>query len=425
MSQPTIKKQKLKHLLQNTKRIVDHHEKITVAKGEHFNLFSVLGIESRENKTHSAFLAELLDPKGSHKQENKFLNLFLQVVGKELPGENAVEDLTAKYINTTNTCVITEYSIGKRNDKNKEGGRLDILIRNGNDCICIENKIYALDQKAQIERYSNYNSESNKVFYLTLKGGDPHQDSKGELESGEHFFNISYRKHIVEWLELCLREVPNLTSVREAINQYILLIKKLTNTLHMEQEKELQNLMATYLEESRYIARKYETMIEDFQAKFRKDVEERLRQELSGFEIEYGKQAIGNKYSKLWIFRKEWRDSGLRFGIEPFSGKGHGNGYLFVGLFNKHDSKIIDHIPDNKRLSRWWKHTQPLLTNDENRIKLRDVFSLQKLSKPESSEYKELVDLVANQSRNFIIDYAEKVSASVLKENHKKLQTAE
>lgn len=63
-------------LLHNTNRVIAHHHEISRAKGEHFNLFSVLKIESRENNTHSAFLAELLDPKGCHLQGSIFLKLF-------------------------------------------------------------------------------------------------------------------------------------------------------------------------------------------------------------------------------------------------------------------------------------------------------------------------------------------------------------
>jgi len=81
----------MEHLLQNTHKIVDHNHKLTIARGEHFNLFSILGIESRENKTHSAFLAEMLDPKGSHLKNEVFLKLFLQVVVKELNEQNSKE----------------------------------------------------------------------------------------------------------------------------------------------------------------------------------------------------------------------------------------------------------------------------------------------------------------------------------------------
>ena len=36
-------------------------EEISRLKGENFNIFSILGLESAENKTHSAFIAELLN----------------------------------------------------------------------------------------------------------------------------------------------------------------------------------------------------------------------------------------------------------------------------------------------------------------------------------------------------------------------------
>jgi hypothetical protein len=415
----------LHYLLQSTKKIVDHHHKLSVAKGEHFNIFSVLDIEKRENKTHSAFLAELLNPKGSHYQEEKFLRLFLQIIGKELPREGDVESLIAKFINTRTTFVTTEFSIGKRDDKKKEGGRLDILISNGTHCICIENKIDAIDQKDQIERYQNYNSESNNVFYLTLKGGDPHQNSKGELEAGEHFFNISYREHILEWLELCLKEVPNLTSVREAINQYIQLIKKLTHQLNMEQKKDLESLMTTYLEEARFITDNFEKMVSEYKEKFRKDIEIRLKEELEGRYKIQNEKNIAAKFSKISITKKEWSGSNLLFGLEPFSGAGNGDGYIFIGLLDRKNRQELAGIPDEKKINNWWKQTRPILTKAGNKIKLQDLFSLRKITARESAGYKELVDLVVNQSLTFIQDYEEKISAFILKEKNLKLKMAE
>ena len=59
--------------------------------------------------------------------------------------------------------------------------------------ISIENKIYAGDQIAQIERYCNYNKDKNKVFYLNLFGEEPHPDSKGKLKSETDFKIISYQ----------------------------------------------------------------------------------------------------------------------------------------------------------------------------------------------------------------------------------------
>ena len=58
-----IEAKEVKKLLKNTRKIVQHQEELSIAKGDHFNLFAVLNIETRENKTHSAFLTELLNPK--------------------------------------------------------------------------------------------------------------------------------------------------------------------------------------------------------------------------------------------------------------------------------------------------------------------------------------------------------------------------
>jgi hypothetical protein len=43
-----------------------------------FNIFRALRIERRETKLHSRFLAELLDPRGSHNQGVLFLSGFLE-----------------------------------------------------------------------------------------------------------------------------------------------------------------------------------------------------------------------------------------------------------------------------------------------------------------------------------------------------------
>ena len=63
----------IERMLKGAKVIWNQQEEIKRLKGEHFNIFSVLNMETRENATHSAFLGELLNPKGSH----LFGSLFL------------------------------------------------------------------------------------------------------------------------------------------------------------------------------------------------------------------------------------------------------------------------------------------------------------------------------------------------------------
>lgn len=407
-------------LFQETSEIIDRHKEIMIAKGEHFNLFSILGIESKENKTHSAFLVELLNPKGSHLQNDTFLNLFLQVIQEEINESKNSEalrpDVINRFNNLSQTQVSPEFNVGRRNDYNKEGGRVDIYLKNGENIICIENKIYAGDQNCQIERYCNHKNGNNTVLYLTLKGDEPHIKSKGILKAGVNYYNISYKKHIVKWLEMCREEVPNLISVRESINQYILLIKKLTNTLNMKQEKELTDLILNNLEESRFVAGKYYTTIKLLKANFRKNVKKNLEEQLGPeFEVKLGKD-IDKLYSKLWIQPLAWKALGLRFGIEPFSGKGNLNGELFVGLFNKSDSEILMKLPAENKLNNVWHHTRPILTDDGNNIKLNDLFSLEKLAKGEGPEYDNLLETVVNKSIEFVNQYKAKIAALKIEE---------
>ena len=47
-------------------------------RGEQFNIFEVLGLQTSEVRLHSAFLAELLDPNGDHGLNNKYLKVFVE-----------------------------------------------------------------------------------------------------------------------------------------------------------------------------------------------------------------------------------------------------------------------------------------------------------------------------------------------------------
>ncbi len=364
------------HLLSSTKLIVKHHNDLMVAKGEHFNLFSVLNIETKENKTHSAFITELLDPNGSHRMGAIFLDLFLQVVKPEVFDENeegSKEKFPDKVFVTDNVYVRAEHPIGAINycekegedEANASGGRIDIFLKDINDTvICIENKIHAIDQNKQIQRYCNYKTSKNTVFYLTLKGDEPIKESKLKLISGKHFHKISYRDHILHWLELCLKEVSNFTALREAINQYILLIKKLTNTMNTKQEKELLDIMMANLEESEFISNNYDKALVKLRDNFRKSLKAELEKHLckEKYTIKNG-SPVKNKFSQLWIHINNSPSPEFLFGVESFSGTGHKNGVMFVGLYDKNNSPLIAAIPEENRLNEGWKQVRYIKTD--------------------------------------------------------------
>ena len=49
-------------------------------KGEFFNVFNTIGLRTEEVRLHSAFIAELLNPKGSHGLSYHFLQAFLETI---------------------------------------------------------------------------------------------------------------------------------------------------------------------------------------------------------------------------------------------------------------------------------------------------------------------------------------------------------
>lgn len=199
------------------------HEKTKQAEqdaeesGENFNVFDILQLTANEVRMHSAFIAELLDPKGCHGLGNTFLNLFIE---KAL--QSSVE------FDTSTATVEVEKYIGPRNDDLAKGGYVDIVITDAkNERILIENKIYAVDQHLQLLRYRNFDIKA-KLLYLTLQGVEPSKESIGTLEENDYIC-ISYKDHIRNWLDACYDGSTAFPVIHETIFQYLILVKKLTN----------------------------------------------------------------------------------------------------------------------------------------------------------------------------------------------------
>jgi len=403
----------IKKVLSDTKMIIEHNRKLTIAKGAHFNLFTVLDIETKENKTHSAFLAELLNPKGSHLKGNVFLKLFLEV----LKTRQKLKKVENKSFNAETGVVKVEKSIGPIDLQNKKGedpskatgGRIDIYLKDGKgNIISIENKIHALDQEAQIQRYCNHKKAKNTVYYLTLKGEDPTDYSRLKLKAGKDFFNISYRDDIVMWLELCLKEVSNFTSLREAINQYILLIKKLTNTLDNKTEQELFEVMIDNLEASKYVAENYQKLTNKIKEKFRTDVKTKLESilDLKDYKIEKG-NSIDSSFAQLWINYLGVVNHKFVYGVETFSGRGNRNGNMFVGVFGTEMLPSTFSLIDLNGFNKYWQHVKSLTTTDGDNLNLNSSAILKRINEDnlkDKKKYDVLLDKVVNEITNFIKD---------------------
>jgi hypothetical protein len=219
--------EQVQNVLNQISTISQQFEKIAELTGENFNVFRVLGLSTHEVRTHSAFLCELLNPKGKHGYKDVFLKLFLaQQKEKQKEKEAFLTRFSA--VDTTNSTASPESYIGFINDAGTEGGRIDILIKdNKNNAIIIENKINARDQPFQLVRYNNAYPKA-PIFYLTLDLSNPSENSKGNLIEDIDYVCITYKEDIKYWLEKCKEKAVNHAILRETIAQYINLIKYLT-----------------------------------------------------------------------------------------------------------------------------------------------------------------------------------------------------
>lgn len=247
----------IQKLLTKMKRITDIDDKVQEERrkrGDLFNVFNVIGLRKEEVRLHSAFLAELLNPAGSHGLQDVFLKEFINVA-----------DISDLNFVTTNASVSTEHYIGKK--EGETGGRIDILIQSKDKAIIIENKISAPDQENQLLRYSNYGKEYAKggyrLLYLTLDG-----QTATDFSTGGNIIvynQLSYERHILDWLNRCVEKSDCQPLLRETIRQYIELIKQLTNnTMDKISCEELINLLSEKenIENVRTVKKLYTAVLE-------------------------------------------------------------------------------------------------------------------------------------------------------------------
>jgi len=231
-------------LINEAGKIYELYRKENACLGNNFNIFDTIGITRDENR-FSSFIAELLNPNGSHEQGNKYILKFLEVLYENklsfLGCEFQVSDIIK------NTKVETEQFHIVEN----QAGRIDIIVENSDYAIVIENKIDAGDQDYQLWRY--WQSKKNKkgiiLIYLTLDGRLPESKSltlksmNGEKDlDNTQIVCMSYQEHILKWLEICINNSPEKIAV--VIEHFIQNITNITNQAgDTEMKEELANIL--------------------------------------------------------------------------------------------------------------------------------------------------------------------------------------
>ena len=183
-----------------------------------FNIFSifcdfdVLRGENDEVNLHSKFIHYLLNPHAEHRQGAQFLRHFLQTAG-------LAEFFTEKEIANA--------------DVERESSYIDILINSPSKAIIIENKIGADYGDNQLGRYQQklidqgYAKENIKLVYLNLQG-NPVPENESNQTVREETIVLSYKYHIIRWLEECMKSVADVPTIHATLLQYKNLVKGLT-----------------------------------------------------------------------------------------------------------------------------------------------------------------------------------------------------
>jgi len=194
------------------------NEKIDKHEARNFNLFSILGLEHKEVTTHTAFLAELLNTRGSHGQKNLFLRLFL----------TDILDFPESDSKNPHWLVI------------KESDYIDLRIVNYRlsepNGVFVENKIYTEAHSGQLSRYYEKWKTgfkcNGRFCYLTIHGNEKivngfDKDYPEDIVTNDdNWRRLSYKKDIYDWLNSSL-ELIEAPKVKLTVLQYLDLIKKL------------------------------------------------------------------------------------------------------------------------------------------------------------------------------------------------------
>lgn len=204
----------MEKFLYNLKLIYNKYKVIESLKSD-FNVFDLIINPYDEVHLHSRMIYSILTERKFQKQ---FLMSFLNSIDVSLP-----EDVSFSGFKNINV----------EKEKAIPNGRVDLFIsfkiKNISYNVLIENKLLAGDQPEQMNRYksymNSYPNDNNYVYYLTLDGSAPSEDSTKSLDEIKL---ISYDSEIMNWIEDCIKIASREPGVREVLIQYSSLLERLT-----------------------------------------------------------------------------------------------------------------------------------------------------------------------------------------------------
>lgn len=273
-----------------------------------YNILTTVLKKSDEVRLHSRMIFSLLNINGEHYQGSLFLELFLETI-----------KIKGFQLDCNNSVTYKEYK------------NIDLYITDQNKHIIIENKIYAIDQHNQINKYVKIinNENDNKiesddllVIYLTLNRISPTKSSLGDMTINGSYLekdgvkiarykSIHYKNEIINWLDKCRYEVQNLTNLNMSIKQYLDVVKMINNSYKekiMNLSDYLKSDISTFklaLEVNKSLPAAREEIVNDFFNKVVNILQEKLGDEW----VVKTSGEIAKKYNYgLSVYKREWAE---------------------------------------------------------------------------------------------------------------------
>ena len=213
-------------LLEATNVILAKAEAEAKETGSQFNLFELLNASNKEIEL-TRYLYYFLRPEGAHGRGNEPIEFLI----KNLP----TDSLDAKFQALLRepiegeVQVLREENLGRKRSSEgvNIGGNIDLVIRWGNLALIVENKPYAWDQPAQLERYfQTYIQRGFEpvLVYLTQNGARPSDGALGACEE-DRVICLSYA-YLIDILLSYYHTLPKGNHYASSLRQFVDFLSK-------------------------------------------------------------------------------------------------------------------------------------------------------------------------------------------------------
>jgi len=326
----------------------------------------VVRSETAEVGMHSNVIYSLIDPHGSHYQGNLFLQHFISDV-------LAINDFG------------TDITVQAEESTYEENRRIDFTIKSKKYYIGIEMKINAHDSKYQLFDYykdlmekakgNKINEKNVKIYYLTKSGGKASINSYKKDGRGIEYEQISFKKHILKWIDSCQKEVRNITNLNEAFNNYRSIVEKITN----QYQRKVMQLKDELLKDKKLfvlaeeVSRAFEKAVIELELEFWQNLIKSLKEK--GIIIEKQEKISKNDLEKI-IREENNTEVNIIFEIGDIEGiqktklkmqvgtkKNWGNGSPYITIFQTKNNQWDD--GPNKDIAKLVKDTQTIQLTKE------------------------------------------------------------